>query len=302
MRAAVESRRAALPGIGRVKPAPFDYVRARTLDEALAVLDADSKVLAGGQSLVPMLNMRLVRPARLVDINAVPGLDGVCARPDGGVDIGALIRHSDLLTAPLVRERAPLLAAAAAHVGHRAIRNRGTIGRSVAHADPAAELPAALLALDAIAIIARRGGVRRVALDELFVGALTTTLQADEILIGIEIPDARGAGWGFSEVARRPGDFAIAGVAAMARGTRGRCERARLVAFGAHERPVRLRAAEAAITGAELSPSLGARAAAHTAADCQPPDDVHASAEYRTHLVRVLTEQAVRDAVLGVAR
>jgi aerobic carbon-monoxide dehydrogenase medium subunit len=285
-----------------VKPAPFDYVRARTLDEALRALDADSKILAGGQSLVPMLNMRLVRPARLVDINAVPGLDGVRPRPDGGIDIGALTRHSDLLAAPLVKERAPLLAAAAAHVGHRAIRNRGTIGGSVAHADPAAELPAALLALDASAIIAGPGGRRRVALAEFFLAALTTTLQADEILIGIEIPDARGAGWGFAEVARRPGDFAIAGVAAMAHGARGRCERARLVAFGAHERPVRLRAAEAAITGAELSPALGERATAHTAADCQPPEDVHGSAEYRMHLVRVLTEQAVRDAVLGVAR
>jgi aerobic carbon-monoxide dehydrogenase medium subunit len=284
-----------------VKPAPFDYVRARTLDEALAALDADSKILAGGQSLVPMLNMRLVRPARLVDINAVPGLDGVRARPDGGLDIGALTRHSDLLTAPLVKERAPLLAAAAAHVGHRAIRNRGTIGGSVAHADPAAELPAALLALDASAIIAGRGGRRHVALDELFVGALTTTLEADEILIGIEIPDARGAGWGFAEVARRPGDFAIAGVAAVASGARGRCEGARLVAFGAHERPVRLRAAEAAIAGAELSRSLGERAAARTATDCQPPDDVHGSAEYRAHLVRVLAVQAVGDAVAGVA-
>ena len=285
-----------------MKPAPFDYVRARTLDEALAALDADSKILAGGQSLVPMLNMRLARPARVVDINAVPGLDGVRARPDGGLDIGALSRQSDLLTAPLVQERAPLLVAAAAHVGHRAIRNRGTIGGSVAHADPAAELPAALLALGASAVIAGRGGRRHVALDEFFVGALTTALQADEILIGIEIPDARGVGWGFAEVARRPGDFAIAGVVVVAHGGRGRCERARLVAFGAHERPVRLRAAESVLAGSEISPALSERAAGRTAADCRPPDDVHATAEYRAHLVRVLTEQAVGEALTGMAR
>jgi carbon-monoxide dehydrogenase medium subunit len=284
-----------------VKPAPFEYVRAHTLDDALAALDADSKILAGGQSLVPMLNMRLVRPARLVDINGVPELDGVRAAPDGGLDIGALTRHTDLLTAPLVKERAPLLAAATAHVGHRAIRNRGTVGGSLAHADPAAELPAALLALGASAVIAGRDGRRRVALEDFFLGALTTALAADEILIRIDIPDARSAGWGFAEVARRPGDFAIAGVAAVVRAARGRCDQARLVAFGAHERPARLRAAEAAIMGSELSAKLGERAAIHAEADCRPPDDVHASAEYRAHLVRVLTEQAVRDAVARLA-
>ena len=195
-------------------------MRARTLDGALAALDADSKILAGGQSLVPMLNMRLVRPTRLVDINGVPGLAGVRARPDGGLVVGALTRHTDLLEAPLVTERAPLLTAATAHVGHRAIRNRGTVGGSLAHADPAAELPAALLALDASVRIAGRGGQRRVALEDFFVGALTTALASDEILIEIEIPDARRAAWGFAEVARRPGDFAIAGVAAGSAATR----------------------------------------------------------------------------------
>ena len=272
-------------------------MRARTLDEALAALDADSKILAGGQSLVPMLNMRLVRPARLVDINAVPGLEGVRARPDGGLDVGALTRHSDLLTAPLVKERAPLLAAAAAHVGHRAIRNRGTVGGSLAHADPAAELPAALLALDARAIIAARGGRRVVPLAEFFVGLLTTVLAPDEILIGVEIPDARRAGWGFREIARRAGDFAIAGVAAMVRGTQARCTDARLVAIGADDRPRRLRMAEATLVGSALSPALAARAGGTARTDCRPPDDVHASAEYRTHLVGVLTEQGVGDAL-----
>ena len=272
-------------------------MRARTLDEALAALDADSKILAGGQSLVPMLNMRLVRPARLVDINAVPGLDGVRAHPDGGLVVGALTRHTDLLAAPLVKERAPLLAAAAAHVGHRAIRNRGTVGGSLAHADPAAELPAALLALDAIAVIAAREGTRRVPLDEFFLGLLTTTLAPDEILVDVEIPDARGAGWGFAEMARRAGDFAIAGAAAVLREAHGRCADARLVAIGAADRPLRLRAAETTLVGTVLTPDLAARAAAEARNDCRPSDDVHASAEYRTHLVGVLTEQVVRDAL-----
>jgi carbon-monoxide dehydrogenase medium subunit len=279
-----------------VKPAPFEYVRARTLDEALAALDADSKILAGGQSLVPLLNMRLVRPARVVDINAVPGLAGVRILDDGALRIGALTRHTDLLAAPPVSERAPLLATAAAHVGHRAIRNRGTLGGSLAHADPAAELPAALLALDASVVVLGPGGRRRIALDDFLVGALTTSLAADEIIVEIEVPDAGSAGWGFAEVARRPGDFAIAGVAAVLRATRGRCDSACLVALGADDRPVRLRAAEAALAGAEVASGLGARAATLASRDCRPPDDVHASAEYRVHLVRVLTEQAVDDA------
>jgi CO/xanthine dehydrogenase FAD-binding subunit len=283
-----------------VKPAPFEYVRARTLDDALAALDPDSKILAGGQSLVPMLNMRLVRPARLVDINAVPGLDGVRARPDGGLDIGALTRHTDLLLTPLVQERAPLLAVATAHVGHRAIRNRGTVGGSLAHADPAAELPAALLALGASVVIAGRRGQRRVPLDEFFLGALTTALAPDDILVLIEIPATGRAGWGFAELARRPGDFAIAGVTALVRGGHGRSDDARLVAFGADERPVRLRAAETVMSGSGLSVDLAARAAAVAPADCRPPDDVHASAEYRAHLVSVLTERAVRDAITRV--
>jgi CO/xanthine dehydrogenase FAD-binding subunit len=285
-----------------VKPAPFEYVRARTLDEALAALDADSKILAGGQSLVPMLNMRLVRPARLVDINAIRDLDGVRARPDGGLEIGALTRHTDLLRAPLVEERAPLLAAAARHVGHRAIRNRGTVGGSLAHADPAAELPAALLALDASVVIAGPARRRRLPLEAFFVGLLTTALASDEILVHVEIPDARGAGWGFAEIARRAGDFAIAGVATIVRAEDDRCIDARLVAFGADDRPVRLRRAERVVVAGAPSDALAARAAAHGGADCRPPDDVHGSAEYRTHLVRVLTEQALQQALVRPAR
>jgi carbon-monoxide dehydrogenase medium subunit len=268
-------------------------VRARTLPDAVAALDADSKILAGGQSLVPMLNMRLVRPARLVDINAVPGLAEIRARDDAGVTLGALARHSELIASATVRAHAPLLVEAARHVGHRAIRNRGTLGGSLAHADPAAELSAALLALDARVVSVGPGGRRTLAVDELVLGPLTTALAVDEILVEVEVPDARDAAWGFAEVARRAGDFALAGVAAVLRGARGRIAHARLVAFGADERPVRLRSAEARVLA-----HAGAReAAAAAAAECRPPDDVHASAAYRRHLVAVLTEQVVGQAL-----
>jgi len=254
-------------------------------------------VLAGGQSLVPMLNMRLVRPARLVDINAVPGLADIRARDDGGLALGALTRHTALVTSRLVHEHAPLLAAAARHVGHRAIRNRGTLGGSLAHADPAAELPAALLALDARVVVAGPSGPRQIALDDFVLGALTTALAADEIVTEIDVPPARHAGWGFAEVARRAGDFALTGVAAVLHGNRGRCTAARLVAFGADERPVRLSAAEDALIG-------GARAeesAAVAALDCRPPADVHASADYRRHLVSVLTARVIGEALARLA-
>jgi carbon-monoxide dehydrogenase medium subunit len=287
-----------------VKPAPFAYVRARSLQEALEHLDAagDAKLLAGGQSLVPLLNMRLVRPARLVDINGVPGLDAVRALPDGGLALGALLRHTDLLASPMVRGRAPLLAAATALIGHRAIRNRGTVGGSLAHADPAAELPAAMVALDATLVVFGASGRRRIAAGEFFRGPLLTALEPREILVEIEIPGPPQPGWGFVEVARRAGDFALAGVAAVlpsgAETTPGNAS-ARLVAFGVDDTPMRLRDAEARLAGVRVD-AAAARAAGH-AARCSPGDDVHASADYRRHLVQVLTEQAVQEAAARAA-
>src|ERR1700704_1979921 len=195
-----------------MKPAPFRYARAGSLAEAVALLAAapgDTKLLAGGQSLVPMLNMRLVRPAVLVDVNSVRELAGIAPTADGGLRIGALTRHAELTASPAVIERAPLLAEAARHVGHAAIRNQGTLGGSLAHADPAAELPAALLALDARVHVTGPRGAREIAADAFFLGLLTTALEADEILTAIEVP-AQPPGWGFVEIARRPGDFALA--------------------------------------------------------------------------------------------
>jgi len=290
-----------------MKPAPFRYARAASLAEAIGLLAAapgDTKVLAGGQSLVPMLNMRLVRPAVLVDVNGLRELAGITPTADGGLRIRALTRHAELAASSTVLERAPLLAEAARHVGHAAIRNQGTLGGSLAHADPAAELPAALLALDArVHVTGPRGG-REIAADALFRGLLTTALEADEILTAVEVP-AQPAGWGFVEIARRPGDFALAGVAAVVGVGRpltlpappsGGAGEVRLVGFGVGDRPLRLLGAERLLAGAPLDAETAARAGAAAGPDCDPPGDVHGSADYRRHLATVLVERALLQA------
>ena len=286
-----------------MKPAPFRYARPRNLADAvelLAAADHDVKILAGGQSLVPMLNLRLVRPAVLIDLNSVPGLDHIAPGADGGLIIGALVRHAALADSAPVIERAPLLAEAARHIGHAAIRHRGTLGGSLAHADPAAELPAALVALDAELVLHGPRGARTIQAPEFFRGLMTTALAPDEILIEIHVPP-QGPGWGFAEVVRRTGDYALAGVVALVgrtTGSSGRCESARLVGFGVGDRPLRFTAAEEILTSQGLDPVAAvARAAAAAADACDPPDDVHASAEYRRHLAAVLTEDAVSQAL-----
>ena len=295
-----------------MKPAPFRYARAGSLAEAVALLaeaPGDTKLLAGGQSLVPMLNMRLVRPAVLVDVNGLRELTGITPTPEGGLRIGALTRHAELTASPAVIERAPLLAEAARHVGHAAIRNQGTLGGSLAHADPAAELPAALLALDARVHVTGSRGAREIAANAFFLGLLTTALDADEILTAIEVP-AQPPGWGFVEIARRPGDFALAGVAAVVRvghpltlpsPPRGGEGEMRLVGFGVGDRPLRLSSAERVGAGAQLDAATAARAGAAAGPDCDPPSDVHGSAEYRRHLATVLTERALLQALARLA-
>jgi len=288
-----------------MKPARFRYARAGSLGEALALLaeaPGDTKLLAGGQSLVPMLNMRLVRPAVLVDVNGVRELTGIAPTAGGGLRIGALTRHAELAAAPAVTEHAPLLAEAARHVGHAAIRNQGTLGGSLAHADPAAELPAALLALDARVQIRGPRGAREVAADAFFRGLLATALEPDEILTAIDVP-AQPPGWGFVEIARRPGDFALAGVAAVVRvghpltlPSPGGEREVRVVGFGVGDRPVRLGSAERLLASAPLDGESAARAGAAAGLDCDPPSDVHGSAEYRRHLATVLTERALLQA------
>ena len=196
-----------------MKPAPFDYAAPPTLDEALALLGEDAKPLAGGQSLVPLLNFRLSRPSLRVDLNGVAGLDRI-RREGGSLRIGALVRQRALERSRLVAEHWPVLQAAVSHVAHPAIRNRGTVGGSVAHADPAAELPCALAALDARFHVRSRRGVRVLSHDELFVGPLQTALAPDDLLVEIEVPALpAGARQGFAEHARTHGDFALACVA-----------------------------------------------------------------------------------------
>jgi CO/xanthine dehydrogenase FAD-binding subunit len=289
-----------------MKPSRFSYHRALSIAEALDWLtryEGEAKVLAGGQSLVPLLNMRLARPSALVDINGVAGLDRV-RTVDGALALGALVRHTDLARSAEVRARAPLLAEAAGHVGHRAIRNRGTLGGSIAHADPAAELAAAAVALDAELVISGPEGERVAPAESFFVALFTTDLQPDEILTEVRLPATDGAGWGFAELARRPGDFAIAGVTALLRPDASdptRCGAARLVAFGVADRPARLEGAEAVLTGRAVDEALARDAGRAAAEEVDPSDDLHASGAYRRHLTSVLTEQVALDAAARLA-
>lgn len=276
-----------------MKPAPFEYHRPREISEALTLLREigdDGKILAGGQSLMPMMNFRLAQPAHLIDINFIDGLDYIRSE-NGALKIGCLARQSQALVNPLIHQRCPLLTAALTHVGYEQTRNRGTVCGSLAHADPAAELPAALLALDATLGLLGPRGMRRVAVADFFRGLLATALADDELLADVTVP-ATPRGWGFGEIARRPGDFALAGVAASldAGG------HARVVGFGVADRPVRLIAAEALAAAVPLDEAMPARAGRAAAADCDPGHDVHASAEYRRHLATVLTEDALRAA------
>jgi carbon-monoxide dehydrogenase medium subunit len=282
-----------------MKPARFAYRRARSVGEALAWLAdeaTETRILAGGQSLVPLLNMRLARPAVLVDVNPIRELSAIAVDGDG-LKLGATVRHSDLIASALVLEHAPLLVEAVRHIGHRAIRNMGTLGGSLAHADPAAELPATLVALDGSVIVASANGRRTIAAEDLCIGPFLTSLQPTELLCEVHVPDQRGCGWGFAEVARRPGDFAIAGVAATMRLKAGVCEAVRIVAFGVGDGPVRLPWAEHILLGNPID-GESARRAGEAAAEglSPPPTDVHASADYRRHLVSVLTEKVLLEA------
>ena len=283
----------------RMKPPPFDYARPESVDEAVSLLarhGGDAKLLAGGQSLVPMLNFRLLRPAILVDINRIPGLAGV-GEGDGTLRIGALVRHRQLEVSESVRARFPVLRAAVRHVAHLAVRNRGTLGGSLAHADPAAELPLMALLLDATMEATGPSGPRRFAARDFFRSALDTVLDDAEMLIRIEVPLLPpDTGWGFEEVARRAGDFALAAAAATLTLAGGRVAEARLAVMGAHETPLRIAAAEATLEGEP--PSRDAvEAAARAARDAvEPWDDLHASADLRRHLVEVLARRALESA------
>jgi len=287
-----------------MKPAPFEYHRPASLAETFDLLDRygdDGRILAGGQSLVPALNLRLATPRAVIDINRVPELDAIRVTPEGLV-IGALVRQEALERSPLVREHAPLVAAAVPHVGHSAIRARGTIGGSLALADPAAELPACMVALGATIRAASRAGRRDVAAADFFRGIYTTALAPGEIVAEVVVPRAApGWRWGFEELARRHGDFALAGLAAGVLAARGgpsesRAEvlgEIRLVFCGVGPRPVRARRAEAALTGQRADAAVLAAAGRALDGDLDPPGDVHGSPALRRHLARVLLSRVV---------
>jgi carbon-monoxide dehydrogenase medium subunit len=282
-----------------MKPASFDYVLADSVEDALSALASlgpDAKILAGGQSLVPMLNFRLLRPTNLVDINRIAGLSFISDEAQA-IRIGALTRHHQLETSPVIAAHLPVIAEAMRHVAHLAIRNRGTIGGSLSHADPAAELPMMALLLDAKLTIASATGKRIVPAREFFVDALTTDLRDGEMLTEIEVPKlAPQSGWGFVEVSRRGGDFALAAAAAVLTLRGGIIAEARIAVMGVGKTPLRTQAAEAMLAGQVVSPDLLEKAAEAVRAAVEPETDLHASADYRRHLVGVLAQRTLSDA------
>jgi carbon-monoxide dehydrogenase medium subunit len=287
-----------------MKPAPFEYVLAHSAAEALETLARrgdDAKVLAGGQSLVPMLNLRLARPAVVVDINGARELDYL-RETDGVITVGALVRQRQLER--WAATRVPLIAEALRLAGHPAIRTRGTVAGSIAHADPASELPALLLCLDGSVVARRNGDERVIAASELFAAPLTTALQPDELCteVRFRLPRA-AAGWGFAEVARRHGDFALVGsISMLSRGASGEVTQARLAFFGAGPTPVRAAAAEAMLAGREPTPARIREASRAAAQSLSPQADLHASAESRRQVAAVLGERTLGAALTRCGR
>lgn len=280
-----------------MKPAPFDYLQAEGLEHALELLREygdGAKVLAGGQSLVPAMNFRLAAPAMLIDINQLSELAFLGETAAGGLRIGALSRHSHLERAPAVATRSPLLAETVPFIAHPQIRNRGTVGGSLAHADPAAELPAVMVALDARFRLARAGSARWVEAKEFFIGLFATVLEPEELLVEVDLPPlAVGTGCSFVELSRRLGDYALVGVAATVTvDGSGRCSGGRLVYMSVGDVPVDV-GAGGGLVGETPSPALFEAVAEAAAAELEPAGDIHASAEYRRHLAAVLGRRAL---------
>jgi carbon-monoxide dehydrogenase medium subunit len=267
-----------------VKPAPFAYAKAKSVEDAIKLLgQTDARLLAGGQSLMATLNMRLSAPKLLIDINGVSGLSGIALK-DGKVEIGALTRHAEAERSSTIAKHAPLFALAMPHIGHAAIRNRGTIGGSIAFADPAAELPACLLALGGEVEIAGAKGKRTVKADAFFTGLFETALGASDVLTAIRVPAATSdTRAGFAEFARRHGDYAMAGLAATAKANGKGLSDVRLAYFGIGATPVRAKSAEAALADGDIEAAVKA-----LDSDLDPPDDVQADGATKKHLAGVL--------------
>ncbi|MHB8466837.1 MAG: FAD binding domain-containing protein [Acidimicrobiales bacterium] len=288
-----------------MKPGRFEYHAPESLDEALELLAEygdEAKVLAGGQSLVPLLSMRLARPSHVIDINGVPGLDAIQDRGDDIV-MGAAVRERVAERSALVNDKLPILADALPLIGHVAIRNRGTIGGSLAHADASAELPAVAVLTDAQMVVRSIRGERVVASQDFFDGHFTTTMSDDECLVEVRVPAGRpDAGWSCAEVARRHGDFALVGAAAMvALSDDGRIDEARVSLFGVADRAIRVEKTEASLRDAAPAAATWAAAAEEAASAVEPPSDLHGSSEFRRKLTAVVVRRALATAAAHAA-
>ena len=284
-----------------MKPAPFKYNAPETIPEALSLINEhgyDAKILAGGQSLVPMMNFRLVQPAVIVDINRIPELSFI-KKKDKGLRLGAMVRHSQVEMDPLVKDLAPLVYETMPKIATVQIRNRGTVGGSLAHADPSAELVVVSKALEARFKLQKVKAERWVSADDFFIGLLMTCMEPEELLVEIEIPPLPArTGWSLKEVARRPHDFALVGVAALVTlDKKGLCEKAKLVYLSAGDGPISAPEAAGLIEGEEITPEAIAAAAEKASRDeIDPGSDIHATAEFRRHLANVLTRRALEEA------
>jgi CO/xanthine dehydrogenase FAD-binding subunit len=289
-----------------MKPAAFEYHAPTTIDEALALLRANAdnaKLLAGGQSLVPVMNFRLATPAMLIDLNRITALSYI-GESQGTVSIGAMTRQRHVEKSDVIAKHAPLLAETMPFIAHPQIRNRGTIGGSLAHADPAAELPAVMMALDARFKLQSAQGERWVNARDFFTGLFTTALQPNEMIVEIQVPAMSSrTGWAFDEVSRRHGDYALAGVAAIVTlDTQGRCSDARLVCLGVGPQPMRIQHATRALIG-QIPTSDILRAVAEAApSELAPSSDIHASADFRRHLAKVLTVRVLEKALARIEK
>lgn len=284
-----------------MKPAPFAYVRAHSVVEACALLesDEDAKVIAGGQSLVPMMNLRLAYPTCLVDVSGIPGLDGIVAGADGVLRIGALVTHAQVEHSPAVAAAAPGLQDSVQHIAHPQIRSRGTIGGSLCHADPAAEWPLLLLAYGGSVEVQNRSASRSIKADDLFQGVFATALEPGELMTRVDLPVGRRR-FAFREVTRRMGDYGLALVAATCDDSEGPLRNVRIAVGGAVGVTVRALGAEAAVEGRPVDPAVAAEAAEVAAGELRILGDINGSAAYRRHIVRGLVEQVVLT--LGAAR
>jgi CO/xanthine dehydrogenase FAD-binding subunit len=282
-----------------MKPAPFKYIIARTLDEALAAkaeYGDEARFLAGGQSLVPTMNFRMATPAVLIDINPLTELSGVKA--NGGTRIGALTRYRMLETDPAIAQHQPIMIEALPHIAHPQIRNRGTLGGNLSHADPASEMPAIVLALRGTLHLRSAAAERQIAAEDFFIAALETAIQPDEMLVEIALPhQPANTGTCFMEVSRRQGDFAIAGIAAiLTRGADGSCTEARLAFCGVAERPFQADAAAHSLIGSNVDMNAIKQAGELVKAALDPPGNSHGSPGYQRHIAGVLTRRALAAA------